>query len=182
MRTVAKFQFVAPVVGDGADRIVQIIENWSNNKFQKRDDGSTIIQKSGLTALFDRRDEKVNDTGQTTFLTLEPVPNGQLQTQVRNSDNPHPNRIPVQPGSRIGRWFTITQRRHSIPHGSVRELFGLDLEWRLADGGERIFSKCFEVKASHLSELEALITAPIRRLPLILVSELQGETIAGDIH
>jgi hypothetical protein len=64
----------------------------------------------------------------------------------------------------------------------IRETIDLGFEWRVGDQGERIFSKCFDVEQGDIDELQALISAPQRRLPVILVSELQGETIAGNLH
>jgi hypothetical protein len=179
MRVVAKFQFASAAAG--ADRVVQVIERWVSRKFEQDANGSTIIRTSGLAALLDRLDEKLDDATQTTFRVIEPVSGGQLETQIRVLETAAGIRF--QCSLALGSDNGLQPPRVEIRSPRfVREIIELDPGWRVGDEGERVFSKCFEVEETDIMDLEALITAPERRLPVIAVSELQGETIAGNLH
>ncbi|WP_315718269.1 MULTISPECIES: hypothetical protein [unclassified Bradyrhizobium] len=182
MRAVAKFQFVAPLSEAATgNKVIQVIEDWTKQKFEKKGDGTTIIRRSGLAALFERRDERLDNIAQTTFFMLEPVPDGQLQIQARILTNPH--QIRFQCSLALGSDAGLQSPQVDIRSPRfVREIIDLNLGWRLGDEGERIFSKCFNVGEKEIDELESLMTSPLRRLPLILISDLQGEPLAGDIH
>jgi hypothetical protein len=182
MRLVAKLQFVSTDASAGcSDRVAQVIERWGSKKFERDVNGSTVIRVSGLSALFERRDEKLDDAALTTFLVLEPVSDGQLQTQVRVLETVKGIKFQcsLALGSDGGLQSPLVDIR-SPRFG--REIIDLGFEWRIGDEGERVFSKCFDVEQGDITDLEALITAPQRRLPVIVVSELQGETIAGNLH
>jgi hypothetical protein len=180
VRTMAKFQFVAAAAEGAADLVTQVIERWSDRKFEQRENGSAVIRTSGVSALFDREDEILEGTRQTTFLVLEPVTGGQLQTQVKILEDATSVRLHCN----LALGFDGLQSPLVDVRSPrfVREVIDLGFEWRVGEGGERIFSKCFDVEEEDLDELETLIKAPQRRLPVVVVSELQGETLAGDLH
>lgn len=64
----------------------------------------------------------------------------------------------------------------------IRDIIDLNFDWRFKSDGEKIFSHCFNVADDDTDELLTLIKSTERQLPVILISELQGETICGNIH
>jgi hypothetical protein len=182
MRIVAKYQFVsvAPLAG-GISELSDILQQWGDSKFAHDENRSTIIKKSGLSAIFDHQTETVDDSSQVIFDALEPVADGQLQMQVKllKTAGQTNFQCTLSLGSESGLLPpTINIRSPRF----IRQIVDLPAEWRVAKDAERVFSKCFEVNAKEVGELERLIRAPQRRLPVIVVSELHGETLAGDIH
>jgi hypothetical protein len=181
MRIVAKFQFVSAGMTGVDGNVANVIEKWKSKKFEQDSNGMTVIRTSGLPAQFDRREAKLADAAQTTFHVLEPVPGGQLETQVRILETG--TGIRFQCSLALGSDAGLQSPRVDIRSPRfIREIIDLGLGWRIGDDGERIFSKCFDVEKEDIHAFEGLISAPQRRLPVIVVSELHGETLAGDIH
>lgn len=182
MRTIAKFQLVSfAKIPGGISRLSDILQLWGDSKFQQDSSGLTVIKKSGLAALFDHREDSLDDSSQVIFDALEPVTGGQLQMQVKLLETPIQMNFlcTLALGSESGFLApTIDIRSPRF----IRQIVELPAEWRVAKDAEHVFSKCFVVNTEEVGELERLIKAPQRRLPVIVVSELHGETLAGDIH
>lgn len=70
----------------------------------------------------------------------------------------------------------------SGPPRFLRDVIKVGLPWRSGSGGERVFAQAFDVRPEEIDDLQGLITSEQRRLPLVLVSELNGQTLAGDLH
>ena len=182
MRVVAKFQFTAPAKGDFiADEIGTVIDNWVNQKFKSIVNGVAVIRRSGLTAVFDRRSETINGARKDSINILEPVDGGSLQTDVDvlSADGRTAFRCMLSIGSDAG------VSPANVPLRSprfIRECVAIGAHWTIGKSGERIFAQSFFIGVGGVSDLEALILAPQRRLPIIVVSELVGETLAGDLR
>jgi hypothetical protein len=182
MRIVAKFQFYSSAgIDGGVDRLSDILQQWGETKFTKDDGGSTVIKRSGLSAIFDRQIETADGASQVLFDAIEPVPGGQLQMQAKLLEDA--GKINFQCTLAVGSESGFLPPTLSIRSPRfIREIVDLPTEWRFAKDAERVFSKCFKVSSSEVDELAKLIRAPQRRLPVIVVSELHGETLANDIH
>ena len=182
MRIVAKFQFVSFVsMTGGVSRLSDILQQWGDSKFTQDSSGLTVIRKSGVSALFDRREESLDDSSQVIFDALEPVAGGQLQMQATLLETS--GQINFQCTLALGSESGFLPPTIDIRSPRfIRQIVDLPTEWRVAKDAERVFSKCFDVDTHEVGELEKLIKAPQRRLPVIVVSELHGETLAGDIH
>jgi hypothetical protein len=182
MRIVAKFQFVSSTsIAGGISSLSDVLQQWGNSKFTRDSNGSTIIRKSGVSAIFNRREESVDGSAQVIFEALEPVRTGQLQMQVRlleglGQTNFQCTLAVVSESGLLPQTIDVRSPRF------IREIVDLPTEWRVGKIGEQVFSKCFDVTPYEVGELETLIEAPQRRLPVIVVSELQGRTLAGDAH
>lgn len=183
MQIVAKFQFSAPTNDQVvADQIAEVIREWGRTKFEQDAAGSTLIRRSGVAAIFDTQRQISGSSTETTFNVLEPVSGGQLQTQIRI----------LETASRAHVRCTLSLRSDGgalLPYVAIRspkficDIIKLDKQWQVAEEAERIFAKCFGVRSKEEVEtLWRLITATQRRLPVIVVSELQGETLGNDIH
>jgi hypothetical protein len=180
VRVVAKFQFVSST-GVELDAVSDILQAWGDSKFQTGVDGTTTIKKSGVQAIFDKRSDTIDKTSLVTFDVLEPVSGGQLQTQVKLLKAPEQFHFQcvLTLGSERG-LVSPTVDIHSPRF--IREIIELPAQWRVAQDAERVFAKCFDVKTQDITELERLIKASQRRLPIVVISELRGETLAGDVH
>jgi hypothetical protein len=182
MRIVAKFQFVAPTKeSGGVEQIAEVVRQWGATKFEQDAAGSTVIRRSGVAAEFDLRRQVLGSSTENVFHVLEPVPGGLLQTQVKILEAA--KRISFQCALALDSDSGLLPPRVDIRSPRfIRDIINLGNEWRVADGAERIFAKSFKVEPKDVETLRELISAPQRRLPVIVVSELQGETLGKDIH
>ena len=182
MRLVAKFQFTTPSESDAVAQLVNgVLDKWSGSKFEKEDDGSVVIRQSGAPAVFDRSADEVEDKRRNTFTVLEPIDGGELQTDV--------DVLVDQKRTSFRCKLSVASDGGIIPTGValrpprfVREIVGLGMPWTIGVEGERVFGRHFDVDVEDVPELEQLIFAPQRRLPIVIVSDLDGETLAGDIQ
>ncbi len=182
MRLVAKFQFTTKSEGDTVAQAVNgTLDKWCARKFIRSDDGSTVIRHSGAPAVYERVSDEIDGQRCDTFSILEPIDDGHLQTDVNVLVDAERTafrcRISIATdGGMIPADVSLRPPRF------VREVVGLGLPWTLGVAGERVFARDFPVDVDDVTELEALMDAPQRRLPIIIVSELDGETLAGDVH
>lgn len=182
MRVVAKFQFTAPSEGDAvASRIATILEKWSDRKFIKTPDGGVVIRHSGASATFDKTSDQIEDWQRNTFTILEAVEGGNLQTDVDviSGAGRTAFRCVLSVGSDGGIAPTGVSLRSPR---FVRDIVALGEPWTIGASGERIFAHSFPIDVDDVPDLEALMVATQRRLPIVIVSELLGETLAGDLH
>lgn len=182
MRIVAKFQFTAPSEGEEiAQRIGTVLDNWSSRKFDRTEDGGVVIRHSGASAAFEKSTETIEDRRHDTFTILEPVDGGNLQTDVDilAASGRTAFRCVLSIGSDGG----IAPADVSLRAPRfVREIVASGGSWTMGVSGERVFAHSFLVDVDHVRELEGLMAAIERRLPIVIVSELLGETLAGDLH
>lgn len=180
MRVVAKVQFTSPDMLRGA--AVDAIEAWAKEKFSCEGNGVYRITRSGADALFERGDLTVGSQSLTSFTFLESIDGGHLQTDVTIVSTPERTAF-----------STILSLRSDygvVPLGIalraprfVRSVVGdRSRVWTVGVNGERVFPFSFEVTAANLDELQALVESERRRLPVIVVSEYDGRTLAGDLH
>jgi hypothetical protein len=182
MRTVAKLQFVATSnFSGGAQRVSEVIQRWGDGKFARDASGSTTIRRNGVAAQFDRQEHTAGTATEIVFDILEPVPDGELQTQAKILETAESLNFQcaLALGSNSG---VLTPQVEIRSPRFIRDIINLGNEWQVAPGAERIFAKCFDVELKDVETLKTLMVAPQRRLPIIAVSELQGETLAGDLH
>jgi hypothetical protein len=64
----------------------------------------------------------------------------------------------------------------------IKNIIDIPLDWRVKEEGERIFSAPFKVSTNGVGDLEPVLKFPRRRLPVILISELEGSPLASDLH
>ena len=182
MRIVAKFQFTTHCDGeDVVRRIEAVLDRWSDRKFDRTGNGGVIIRHSGANAAFDKSSETIEDRRRDTFTVLEPVDGGNLQTDVDIIAGA--GRTAFRCVLSIGSDGGIAPADVSLRAPRfVREIVALGPPWTIGVSGERVFAHSFPIDADDVPELEALMVTLERRLPIIIVSELRGETLAGDLH
>lgn len=182
MRIVAKFQLTTPSEDEGiARRTKAVLDKWSSHKFDKTHDGGVIIRRTGANAAFDNSTEVIEDRKRHIFTVLEPVDGGNLQTDVD---------ILAGAGRTAFRCVLSIVSDFGVAPADVtlraprfvRDIVDLGVPWTIGTAGERVFAHSFSIDADDVPDLEALMVAPERRLPIIVVSELLGETLAGDLH
>lgn len=180
MRVVAKVQFTSEGASSRSDA-AYAIERWSDAKFIRHADGSLTITRSGTNALFERVDEDVAGHGLTHFSILEPIESGNLQTDVRIVQTP--NRTAVSTVLSLGSDFGITPIRIALraPKFIRTTVDSLQI-WTVGVGGERVFSSYVTAREDNLDDLQALVEFEHRRLPIVLISEYDGRTLAGNLH
>lgn len=182
MRLVAKFQFTTKSEGDSvAQAVNNVLDTWSGRKFDKKGDGSVVIRHSGASAVFERFADEIEGQRRSTFTILEPIEGGDLQTDidvlVDTQRTAFRCRISVATdGGIIPTDFPLRSPRF------VREIVGLGMPWTIGVAGEHVFAQSFPIDVEDVPKLEELMFASQRRLPIIIVSELDGETLAGDIQ
>jgi hypothetical protein len=180
MQVVGKIQAVAPSALGGRDRVIAVLDAWAKRKFTADTSGGSIINRSQTEALVDRRDEAVEDMAQSSFEVLEPVPGGQLRTYVRvlsKADVLHFNctlSISVDGG------LAPPNIDLHIPR-FVREIIALDLGWRASPTAEGVAARVHNIGPDGVDTFLQLLEFKQRRLPLVVVSEFEGETLAGDL-
>lgn len=181
MQVVGKIQVVAPGKAADLPKVMAALERWADGKFSTSEDGAAIIQRSGATAMTDRRDDQVGDQRCAGFDVLEPVRTGELLTAARvlaTETDLHFNctlSLGVEGGLAPPSVDLFTPR-------FVREIIDLDIDWRASMEGEHLLSTFARIADADVEMFLALLQSPQRRLPLILVSELDGKTLAGDLH
>lgn len=179
MRVVAKVQFTSPGTADGG-AAADAIEAWAKGKFTRQEDGMYRIRRSGAEALFERGDRTAGGQSRTHFAILEPIDGGNLQTDVTIVSTQERTTFStiLSLGSDYGvAPLTIALRAPRF----VRSVVG-DRLWTVGVNGERVFPFSFDVTAANLDELQGLVESEQRRLPVIVVSEYDGRTLAGDMH
>lgn len=182
MRLIAKFQMTVPSNDDDvADRIRRVLDRWRAGKFERSEDGGTRIRRGGKDAALDAVSDRVGDLRRDGLVVLEPVEGGSLQTDVDvfSGLGRTAFRCVLSVGSDAG----VAPPELSVRAPRfVREIVDLGVAWTIGVSGERVFGRSFAVEADEVPELESLMAAPERRLPIVIVSELLGETLAGDLH
>lgn len=182
MRVVAKVQLTTLNGPDdlGASAL-RLLERWADRKFIVDDAGAFRIRASGLQAQWDQRADSVGDVRLDRVCVLEPVERGSLQMDVDLLADAHRTafRCILRVGSDAGVAPTDVQVR--APR-FVREIVALPCSWTVGAGGEAVFAHPFFIDVDELPVLDELMVSPVRRLPVVIVSEHDGETLAGDLH
>lgn len=182
MRIVAKIQFTAPSTGvEVAERIGTVLDRWAHRKFETTADGGFLIRHSGLSAVYDKRVEEFECLRRDTLTVLEPVDGGNLQTEV--DILAYEDRTAFRCVLSIGSDSGVSPA--NVPLRAPRfihETAAIGVPWTIGQSGERVFAHSFNIDVDDVCDLEALMFAPERRLPIVVVSELLGETLAGDLH
>lgn len=182
MRVVAKFQLTTPAQGHGTSAdVAAALQKWSARKFFRNEQGDLVIRQSGANAVLETRSATVDADKVEHWTMLEPVDGGSLQTDVHifSGNGRTAFRCVIGLGSDGG---LVPARVPLRAPRFVRDIIALPHPWTVGQGGERVFAQSFPVDADDIDDLEALLSSPERRLPIILVSELSGETLAGDLH
>ena len=182
MRAVAKVQFTTPSTDEGiAQGISAILDKWAKRKFDIAHDGGVVIRRSGLSAAFDRTSETIDGRRKDALTVLEPVDGGNLQTDVEVVVGPERTafRCVLSIGSDSGISPANVPLRAPL---FIHDIVSLATPWTIGVAGERVFAQSFAIDTDDVSQLNDLIFAPERRLPVVVVSELNGETLAGDLH
>lgn len=181
MQVVGKIQAIAPVQDNALNSVMTLLDRWAASKFSQDDSGMSVIRKSQAPALVDRRDEHFDGLDQSTFEVLEQIPGGDLTTHVRvlsGADRIHFNctlSLSVTGGLAPPNIDLHAPR-------FVRDILGLELGWRASEDAERIVPTFIDVREADVETFLSLLQSRQRRLPLIVVSEYNGQTIAGDLH
>ncbi len=179
MRAVAKVQFTSPDTAAGA-AAADAIEAWSKEKFTREEDGMYRITRSGAGALFERGDLRADSQSRTHFAILEPIDGGNLQTDVTIVSTPE--RTAFSTILSLGSDYGVAPLGIALRAPRfVRSVVG-ERVWTVGINGERVFPFSFNVTAANLDELQALVDSEQRRLPVIIASEYDGSTLAGDIQ
>lgn len=182
MRLVAKFQFTTKSVGNTVVQAVSdVLDAWTRHKFDVRDDGTVIIRRSGVTAVFERLTDEIDGKFRDKFTIFEPIEGGDLQTDIDVLADAERTafrcRISVATAGGI-----IPAGISLRPPRFVREIVGLNHPWTMGVDGERIFARELAIDLGDMQMIEERMISPQRRLPIVFVSELEGETLAGDIQ
>lgn len=179
MRVVAKVQ----ITSDGPDgRIAasSAIDRWSESKFNRDADGNLTIARSGADALIERVDDTAPDYSQTRYSMLEPVDGGSLQTEVRIVSTP--DRTVVSTVLSLSSDFGVAPLNIALRAPKfIRAIVDGTRNWTVGVGGERVFASSLRAGEQNLIDLLTLIEFESRRLPIVIVSEYDGKTLAGDL-
>lgn len=179
VRVVAKVQFTSPNTADGA-AAADAIEAWAKEKFTREEDGMYRISRSGAGALFERTDLTAGSQSRTHFVILEPIDGGNLQTDVTIVSTLE--RTAFSTILSLGSDYGVAPLGIALRAPRfVRSVVG-DRGWTVGINGEHVFPFSFDVTAENLDELQILVDSEQRRLPVIIVSEYDGRTLADDIQ
>ena len=182
MRIVAKFQFTAPSSGTKiSDQISEIIARWSSHKFDIRDDGSSFVKQDGKEVLLDSVTYELDGQRLAKSTVLEPVEGGRLQTDISVLADIQRTAFRctlhmISDGGIAPSAVTLRAPRF------IRDIIALNCSWTVGLEGEAVSAQSLPFDAEHVPHLDALITSSERRLPIVIVSELDGETLFGDLH
>lgn len=179
VRVVAKVQFTSPETA-GGPAAANAIEAWANVKFVREKDGIYRITRSGAEALFERGDITVDGQSRTHFAILEPIAGGNLQIDVTIVSTPE--RTLFSTILSLGSDYGVAPLGIELRAPRFVRSVISDRVWTVGIDGERVFPFSFDVTAANLSELQALVESEQRRLPVIVVSEYDDRTLAGDMH
>ncbi|MGK7869543.1 hypothetical protein [Falsiroseomonas sp. E2-1-a20] len=181
MRTVAKFQFQCSAENGAEVNALRVIHQWRERKFLQSKDGDITILRSGVPALVEQQSEDLDDLRLTEIKVLEPVSGGELMTTVRLLESP--TKISFQCILSVGSNGDMSPPNISIRSPRfIRDIISLPYSWCVSNTSERVFNRNFPVHVNDYEEFEELLTSPNRRLPIVAVSELNGQTLAGDLH
>lgn len=181
MRVVGKIQASAPNQGGAAEDIARVVEAWADSKFDARDSGVAVIRRSRVEALVERQIDELDGSRLLRFEVLEPIDGGDLQTQIKVLNHADAVHLHCTLGVTSDVGVAPPNIDMFVPR-VVREIIGLPLAWQASGSAERVFGRCFEVGPEEIGQLVELMGSALRRLPLVLFSELQGRTIAGNLH
>ena len=179
VRVVAKVQFTSAKTTDGA-AAANAIEAWANGKFVRQEDGMYRIFRSGAEALFERGDLTADGQSRTHFAILEPIDGGNLQTDVTIVSTPE--RTVFSTILSLGSDYGVAPLGIELRAPRFIRTVVSDRVWTVGIDGERVFPCSFDVTTANLTELQALVESEQRRLPVIVVSEYDDRTLAGDMH
>jgi hypothetical protein len=181
MQVVGKIQAVAATRDGLADEIGKTIEQWAGRKFDEDESGNSIVRRSGVAAIFDKRVEAFDTSKLIRFDVLEPIPGGQLQTQVRVLNSPEFTQINCTLSMGGDGSLAPLQIDLYAPQ-FIRKIIGLGANWEFSKDTDRLVPQFINVGESDIEVFLRLLRSPHRRLPLVVVSEFEGRTIAGDLH
>lgn len=182
MRVVAKVQFTTGnKAADPGSQVLTVLDRWRDRKFANVPGGDLVIRQSGASAAIEQQTDMMDGARLDSLIMLEPIADGSLQTEVGVLADQERTvvRCVLKVGSDVGLVPTTIALR---PPRFIRDMIGLPFDWTVGHGGEGVFAQSFTVDADNLPELADLMNSPIRRLPIVIVSELDGETLAGDLH
>ena len=182
MRVVAKIQLSAERTGDDiAARALAILERWANGKFATGANGAVSIRQSGMSAQWETTSEVIGDDRLDRMCVLEPVDHGELQLDVDMVSQA--KRLAFRCVLRVGSDAGVAPAEVKVRAPRfIREVVALPCSWTVGTKGEGVFAHPFNIDADDLPMLDELLVSPVRRLPLVMVSEHGGETLAGDLH
>ena len=182
MRIVAKVQFTTWSVDETIrEQIAQVLGRWRDRKFEGDEPDGFLIRQSGVPAQIEVVDDRLGDQTLDRLTTLEPIARGCLQTEIHvfTGAGRTAFRCVLSVGSDGG--VAPADVTLGAPR-FVRDIVALRHPWTIGVNGERVFGHSFAIDADDIDELDELITAPERRLPVVIISEFDGETLAGDLH
>lgn len=180
MRIVAKVQFTSEEPNCREDATAAI-DTWADDKYLRHPDGNLTIRRSGAQAIFEKVNETAGHYGRTHFSMLEPINGGSLQTDVRIVSTP--SRTAISTVLSLGSDHGIAPLNISLRVPKfVRAVVSTSPKWTVGIGGEHVLASSVTATTKNLDELQTLIEYERRRLPIILVSEYDGRTLAGDLH
>ena len=185
MQTMAKFRFGSAPQGrtspsEQFEAIEKVISDWAATKFSSTEDGMHVIRRTGAPAQFDSQFRVHDGQRLRTYLTMESVPTGELFTSVKmhESDEWLSFSCTISVESSLG--IVPTNTPIYSPR-FVRKILDIPFEWRTRLRGERIFRKPFRVGADDVPTLWNLLTSADRRLPVVALSELDGQLLTDGL-
>ncbi|MFI4935979.1 MAG: hypothetical protein ACHP7N_15280 [Caulobacterales bacterium] len=181
MQAVGKFQAVARADGELAAAAVATIEAWASTKFEQDETGYSVVKRSGVEALFDKSEDEFDRNRLTTFEVLEPIPGGQLQTTARVLTSAEQVRLNCTLSIGAEGGLAPPQIELHAPR-FIREIIGTEGRWQFSPNVENLISRFINIGRDDVDQFLSLLQSRLRRLPLIVVSEFDGRTIAGDMH
>lgn len=182
MRQVARFRAVADTGAVSAfDLVMDAVARWKSWKFDIGADGTATPRRGSRAVVVEQDRQDLGDTELEILTIVEAVTGGSFETAVkvlRKAGALHFQCVLAAGSDGDVRSPAVVVR----PPRLVQEVLGLGLTWWSSVGTERVFAQHFDVDASGVEDLVQLIDSPDRRLPVLLVSEFQGRTVAGDLH
>ncbi len=173
MRTVSTCQIISNDP-DTYGRAIQIVEDWATKKF---DESGSVprIRRSGQDAIFIRNDNEHQGVKRRHYQTEEHVEGGLLRTEFSVLGKPDKTAmLCVQ--SLVSNSLAPPRVEISLPR-FVGDIIQQCHGCRASTDRDRLFKQAFHVTSRNIDELGELIFAPNRVLPVIVVSEFDGQSL-----
>jgi hypothetical protein len=178
MRVVAKVQLESPFP-DARENAARCIRDWAENKFTLLPDGSTRIRLSGEEALYEHATTEVGQQSGNTFALIQPIDLGDLKTDVSVVQNE--GRCSFQTVLSVASTAGIVAPRVTIRAPRFVDQIVAQGGWYVARSKEHVRAMPLFLRERELAIVDRLLTGEGRRLPIILVSELEGRVLGDDI-
>jgi len=183
LKTVAKFQFLTEErCEDSFLKTIEILDTWADKKFDGPTPGPVTIRKSGRTAQYSKTHRSVTGMEQDYRCIEEPIPQGMLQTTIYSILSEE--KLSFHCTLRISSQQMV--RDPDVPIFAprfIKEVLGQNVTWITGQNLIEVSANPLSVStSSDVDALRRVLRHGSRTIPLILISEVDGDVIASDAH